>query len=157
MRIPFMSIVLALSAMSLPATSWCDSHVTNGSVGASASAAVSLRVVVPPVVQIVKDRHPAAVDAQTDSLISAAQYLEISTNVRAGFCLDLLRSLDLQSTWQVRVLNEAPVTLVAHEGGYRLCAQRSGYFRLTLQHEFRRTDTSLGLMPWPVRTDLAVI
>lgn len=126
--------------------------------GASASATVRIRVVVPPVVRVLQDVHPRALEAATDQTLTAEQTLVVSTNIRQGYCLDLQNNSRPGTPWQLRSVGGDAVVISPQGDGYRLCGDRPGIHTLVLQHEFQPGADGLAApLPWPVRTELASI
>lgn len=127
--------------------------------GASASATVHIRVVVPPVVRVLQDVHPRALEPTADPTVTAEQTLVVSTNIRHGFCLDLRHNGPPGTPWQLRSVGGDAVAISPQGDGYRLCGDRPGLHTLVLQHEFQPvgTDAPDTALPWPVRTELASI
>lgn len=126
--------------------------------GASASATVRIRVVVPPVVRVLQDIHPRALEPVAAQTLTAEQTLVVSTNIRQGYCLDLQTSRHPGTPWQLRSVGGDAVVITQQGDGYRLCGDRPGIHTLVLQHEFQPDASGPATpLPWPVRTELASI
>lgn len=130
-----------------------------GLQGASASATVRIRVVIPPVVRVLQDRHPSLLDAAPADRLRAEQQLVVSTNLRQGFCLDLHNHLSPDTGWDLKSVGGDAVVITAQDGGYRLCGHRQGVYTLVLQHEFQpvRSLENGRALAWPVRTELTAL
>ncbi|MBX3608415.1 MAG: hypothetical protein KF871_00850 [Hydrogenophaga sp.] len=148
--------LLMLIGLALPLSALPESRLVTGS-GQSASATVKLRVVVPPIVRVLGNQHPAAI-AVADG--SAQQELEVLTTMRQGFCAVLSLNTTGVRQWSVQS-NSAGVQVMRAGDGYRVCAPRNGRYRVALEHRFELDVAGSALttaqLPWPVQTELSAL
>ncbi|MGE0350780.1 hypothetical protein [Hydrogenophaga sp.] len=151
-------LALAASALVLaPSTSIGESVLA--STG-KASATLELRIIIPPVMQVLENSHPLRMDAEASGDWSAEQRLVVVSNMKRGFCVTLRMSAPEVEAWRLNTPKTGGVTLNPVSDGYRLCAPRPGRYTLLLQHEFaaattQRTNT--GALRWPVQTDITAL
>jgi hypothetical protein len=119
--------------------------------GPAASARLTLRVVIPPMVRLQEDAHPAELASDV-----AQQKLVIQTNLRQGFCAALRLANDARTGWTLRVAAGDEVWLQPSAEGYRLCTKGPGLHTVHLEHRFDTPATPDGVpRAWPVRTEIA--
>jgi hypothetical protein len=148
-----------------PATSRAEASFATGPT-AKASASIHFRVVIPPVMRVLENSHPAQLQPSADgSALTAEQRLVVVSNMKHGFCVALRQPTpELATGWQ---LQQAPsegggaVLISPVADGYRLCASRPGRYTLRLQHAFPpATAEQLAratALHWPVQTDLTAL
>lgn len=133
----------AAAPASLPAPpngALADSRIT---------AAVNFAIVIPAVLRLLENDHPAELHSQTApaSPIAALQRVVLVSTFRSGFCMDLrLNPLPAGQApvadWQVNLAalsGAAAATgarVEAFDGGWRVCTRRAGRFELALHHTF---------------------
>lgn len=131
---------------------------TAGPNKAGASASLRIQIVIPPVMRVLENSHPAQLDASGAGDWTAQQRLVVLSNLRGGFCVSLRMSSPDVNGWRLQTPQEGGVTLSPVSDGYRLCAPRPGRYTLMLQHAFEasgnRDNTSLR---WPVQTDITAL
>lgn len=123
--------------------------------GQSASASISIRVVVLPSVRILGDAHPQELAVTPGQPVQALQKLTISTNVTRGFCLQLQSTQRAEDGWKLQLIDGDGMSVAPSQGGYRVCGNSHGTYSMLLQHEF--ATTASARMAWPVRTELHTI
>lgn len=127
-----------------------------------ASTALNFAIVIPAVLRILENSHPAALFSadMTGPLISATQRLVLVSTLGKGFCMDLRLNQQQVEDWQLNVSGSAGTRVEAAEGGYRVCALRPGRFELALQHAFSLKGGKPGgeatgaNLRWPVSVSL---
>ena len=140
----------ALGLLLVPLPGATEAFMTPGS--GPASARLDFRIVIPPVMQVVENSHPAQIDGDQP----VEQRLVVLSNMRNGFCATL-RLTDPQVTgWQLQAEPVGGVTVQTVTGGYHLCASRPGRYTLRLQHDFGHNAQQAALV-WPVRTELTAL
>jgi len=151
-------IALAALALGMPSTSIGERVLVTGAHNTGASASVDIRIVVPPVMQVLENSHPAQLGLPVDGQWHAQQKLVVVSTMKRGFCVTLRLATPQVNDWQLRTLLEGGATLDAVADGYRLCTERAGRYTLLLQHAFA-TETPLdgNALRWPVRTDLTAL
>lgn len=143
---PLLAIIAGLVPV-CPAAA--ESMISTG--GQSASARLTLRVVVPPMVRLQEDAHPAELASDV-----AQQKLVIQTNLRQGFCAALRLANDAHTGWTLRVASGDEVWLQPSAEGYRLCTKGPGLHTVHLEHRFDTPTTPDGVpRAWPVQTEIA--
>ncbi len=151
-------IALAFLALGVPGTSLSESVLITGARSTGASASVDIRIVVPPVMQVLENSHPSLLGVPVDGQWNAQQKLVVVSTMKRGFCVSLRLATPQVEGWQLQTLQGGGTTLSAVADGYRLCTARAGRYTLLLQHAFA-ADTPLAgdALRWPVRTDLTAL
>ena len=131
---PFRSTacLLLAGAALLPASGQAESRFAPPGQGASAS--LNIRIVIPAVMQVLENSHPAEFDGDQP----VEQRLVVLSNMRHGFCASLR-------------LSDPAVA-----DGYRLCTRQPGRYTLRLRHAFG-TGTQQAVLAWPVQTELMAL
>lgn len=150
------TLVTLLGLALLPWSAQAEARLATGS-GASASATVKLRVVIPPMVRVLGNQHPPSI-ALVDA--AAQQELEVLTTLRQGFCAVLRLNTTGVRDWSVRS-SSAGVQVLRTGDGYRVCAPRNGRHRVALEHRFNIDGAldrlSATTLPWPVQVELSAL
>ena len=149
-------IACVLLMLAAPLSARPESRLATGA-NASASAALDLRVVVPPMTRVLDNRHPASLWA-AGGAPEAHQELVVLTTLRQGFCARLRLTSPEVRDWTLRT--RAPGVSVQRTGeGYRVCSPRHGRHTLALHHEFALRDPAdaRAPIPWPVQTELSAL
>lgn len=130
-----------------------------------ASASINFRIVIPPVMRVLENSHPALLQPNADgSALTAEQRLVVVSNMKHGFCVALRQpSPELAAGWQLQQTavdtngSEAVISPLAD--GYRLCTSRPGHYTLRLQHAFPAPNPGLAATArhWPVHTELHIM
>ncbi len=151
---PLVRCLIAMSlTLAIPVSVQAEARLVTGS-GASASASIDFRIVVPPIVRVLENRHPLRVSSSGPQ---ALQQLEVLTTLRQGFCASLRLSAAGVRDWEVRSVGGAAQVLRTGDG-YRVCAPRNGRHQVALEHRFEFDPTAAtGDVPWPVQTDLSAL
>lgn len=143
---PVLALLTGL-ATACPATA--ESVMANGAQ--TASARLTLRVVIPPMVKLQEDSHPSELASGV-----AEQKLVIQTNLRQGFCAALRLSTDVHLGWELRVASGDKVRLQPSGEGYQLCSNGPGVHTVRLEHRFGTSSAPGGApLAWPVRMEIA--
>lgn len=129
----------------------------------SMSARIKITVVIPPVVQILENRHPVSLTfaGEKAARSSAVQRVVLISNLRNGICVELRLAQPQVSGWQMQLSGNANVLVEAAGDGYRLCVRRPGRYEMTLEHEFMLKDATVLMaradtaLDWPVYLNLA--
>jgi len=145
---PTLAVMLGVAAV-CPAAA--ESVVATGAQAATAH--LTLRVVIPPMVRLQEDSHPAELASGV-----VQQKLVIQTNLRQGFCAALRLAAKVPNRWELRVAAGDEVRLQPGPEGYRLCSNGPGRHTVLLEHRF---DTAGGAddtpFAWPVRLEIAAL
>ncbi len=121
-------------------------------------ASLNFRIVVPPVMQLLENSHPARLDLPASGALRAQQKLVVASNLKRGFCITLRVDAPEVDSWRLQAEQQGGVTLLEVADGYRLCAERAGRYTLLLQHEFDAPPgESPKAMAWPVQTDITAL
>jgi hypothetical protein len=121
---------------------------------ARASASLNFRIVIPPVMRVIENSHPAQIGSDQP----VEQRLVVLSNLKHGFCASLRLSDPTMAGWRLQTDEVGGITLQPLADGYRLCASRPGRYTLRLQHDFGTTTTGhQTAMAWPVRTELMAL
>lgn len=149
---PFRSTacLLLAGAALLPASGQAESRFAPPGQGASAS--LNIRIVIPAVMQVLENSHPAEFDGDQP----VEQRLVVLSNMRHGFCASLRLSDPAVAGWRLQADEVGGVTLQAVADGYRLCTRQPGRYTLRLRHAFG-TGTQQAVLAWPVQTDLMAL
>ncbi|MBA4264006.1 MAG: hypothetical protein C0453_02900 [Comamonadaceae bacterium] len=151
-------IALAALALGMPGTGMSESVLISGVANRGASASVDIRIIVPPVMQVLENSHPMQLGEPVDGQWSAQQKLVVMSTMKRGFCVTLRLATPQVDGWQLNALQEGGATLRAVADGYRLCTDRAGRYTLLLQHAFATENPLAGdALRWPVRTDLTAL
>ena len=150
---PLFAALLASAVLLAPSTGMGES--TLGIQGKS-SAALDIRIVIPPVMRVLENSHPRQLEAFADGETSAQQRLVVVSNMKRGFCVSLRRAADL-STWKVQTAPQSGLELSPAADGYHLCGTRPGRYTVVLEHRFGSRDTKATALHWPVQTDISAI
>ena len=126
-----------------------------------ASAALELRVIIPPVMRVLENTHPPQLQAEANGDWSGRQRLVVMSNMKHGFCVTLRLNSPEVNDWRLRAVQGDHITLDPLNGGYRLCAARAGQYTLLLDHAFVATDqtrdAATGALSWPVQTYITAL
>jgi hypothetical protein len=123
-----------------------------------ASAALDFRIIIPPVMQLLENSHPARLDLPTSGAFSAQQKLVVVSNMKRGFCVTMRVDAPQVEAWRLQAPQQGGITLLEVADGYRLCTARPGRYTLLLQHEFDATPGGTqDAMAWPVQTDITAL
>lgn len=117
-----------------------------------ASASLNIRIVIPPVMQVIENSHPA----QIDGTQPVEQRLVVLSNLKGGFCASLRVDPDQLRDWQLQTDEIGGISLQPVTDGYRLCASRPGRYTVRLQHDFGAQSTQAA-RAWPVQTELMAL
>ncbi|PKO69992.1 MAG: hypothetical protein CVU22_02875 [Betaproteobacteria bacterium HGW-Betaproteobacteria-16] len=151
-------IALAALALGMPGTGMGESVQVSGAGGTGTSASVDIRIVVPPVMQVLENSHPEQLGVSEDGQWSAQQKLVVMSTMKRGFCVTLRLATPQVNDWQLQTSQEGGTTLNPLADGYRLCTTRAGRYTLLLQHAFAANNALSGeALRWPVRTDLTAL
>lgn len=155
----WMALCLTAMLVSSPSEAANESF---SAASVSMSARIKITVVIPPVVQILENKHPITLTFAGDktSHSSAVQRVVLISNLRNGICMELRLAQNQVSAWQMRLSGNANVLVEEMGDAYRLCIRRPGRYEMALEHEFMlkdanplaRADTALD---WPVYLSLA--
>lgn len=146
---------LAALALGMPGTGMGESVLVSSAGNTGTSASVDIRIVVPPVMQVLENSHPSQLGVSEDGQWSAQQKLVVMSTMKRGFCVTLRLATPQVNDWRLQTAEEGGTTLSAVADGYRLCTVRAGRYTLLLQHAFAADNAVSGeALRWPVRTDL---
>lgn len=149
--------VLFLLALGVPGTSMGESLRVSGNRSTGASASVDIRIVVPPVMQVLENSYPMHLEGAVDGEWHAQQKLVVVSTMKRGFCATFRLITPTVDGWQLRFQQEGSATLSAVADGYRVCTTRAGRHTLLLQHAFATESLVSDALRWPVRTDLMAL
>lgn len=122
-----------------------------------AGAALDIRIIIPPVMQLLENSHPQQLDSFADGKVSAQQRLVVLSNMRGGFCVSLRRAAPQLGSWELQTAPQSGIQLTPAADGYSLCGTRPGRYTVLLQHHFGTSDRSATALRWPVQTDISAI
>ena len=136
-----------------------------------ASASINFRIVIPPVMRVLENSHPAQLQPNADgSTLTAEQRLVVVSNMKHGFCVALRQpSPELAAGWQLQQTavdangsgSSSGAVLSPLADGYRLCTSRPGRYTLRLQHAFPAPNpgqaATATALHWPVQTELTAL
>jgi hypothetical protein len=149
---PAHALLLMLCA-ALPLAARAESRLVTDR-GSPASAALDFRIIVPPIVRVLGNHHPASLPPPG---AAARQELEVLTTLRQGFCAVLRLNTSGVHGWTVRS-GDAGVQVQRTGDGFRVCALRNGRHRVALEHRFEFDDAATAAQrPWPVQTELSAL
>lgn len=156
---PLFPALLACALLLVPATGIGESALVHqGKAGAS----LDFRIIIPPVMRVLENSHPVALDAEASGDWSAQQRLVVVSNMKRGFCVTLRMSTPEVDAWRLKTAQQDSITLTQVNDGYRVCAPRAGRYTLLLDHEFNAAHKSsgngtAGALRWPVQTDITAL
>lgn len=144
--------VAPLALLLAPMPGAAEATLVTGSTKASTS--LDFRIVIPPVMRVIENSHPARIDSEQP----VEQRLVVLSNLKRGFCASLRLNDASVAGWRLQTDEVGGVTLQPMADGYRLCASRPGRYTLRLQHDFGNTTSGQQTaMAWPVRTELMAL
>ena len=147
-----LTTVATLALLLAPLPGAAQATLVTGS--AKASASLDFRIVIPPVMRVIENSHPARIDSEQP----VEQRLVVLSNLKRGFCASLRLNDASVAGWRLQTDEVGGVTLQPMADGYRLCASRPGRYTLRLQHDFGNTTSGQQTaMAWPVRTELMAL
>lgn len=125
----------------------------------NASAKVDIQVVIPAIMRILEDNHPALLappDEQQGNRPSEQRIVMLST-LRKGFCLAMTLGTRQVASWQMQLKASPHARMETTAGGYRLCVSRAGRHEIALSHDFGLGGQPAGATPldWPVYLSLS--
>jgi hypothetical protein len=147
-------ILLTVATMGLAgicSTGWAAGAVSTDTPGAS--AALDFRVVIPTVMRILDNAHPADLpppDRDT-ARIAVQQRMVLMSTLPRGFCMDLHLGQQTLSDWQLQLSGTPGAWLQASGSGYRLCTGRPGRYDVALNHDFKASNAAEPTRGWPVQ------
>lgn len=115
----------------------------------SNAAQVRITVLVPPLLQLVRNDHPAHLEAVGDGRWQGVQHLSFRSNLAQGTCIELRQRLPHAPRWGVQTL-AGPVRLEGDGEGYRVCSVGPGVVSVTLLHVFEVSPAQAQPTQWPV-------
>ncbi len=157
--------LFALCTCTLCASTAAWANSVTGTDGKPVSAALNFTIIIPAVLRMMENTHPASLPIPESSTtqIAALQRIVVLSTLRRGFCMDLRLNQAQVANWQLQVSGSKSSWVEAVVGGYRLCIARAGRYELALQHEFglkqvsptevSRQPTLLALN-WPVNVSM---
>ena len=156
-------IALCLGTMLVSSPASASASEFRSAAAVTMSARIKITVVIPPIVQILDNKHPVELTftGEKASRTSAVQHVVLISNLRNGICVELRLAQTQVGGWQIRLSGNASVRVEEMGDGYRLCTSSPGRYELALEHEFvlkdasplmARADTALS---WPVYVSLA--
>ena len=146
------SAAAALALLLAPVPGAADAMMATA--GGHASASLNFRIVIPPVMRVIENSHPAQIDGGQP----VEQRLVVLSNLKHGFCASLRLSDPAVAGWRLQTDEVGGVTLQPMADGYRLCASRPGRYTLRLQHDFNATPGGeQAALAWPVQTELMAL
>ena len=152
---PFLACLTTAALLLAPASGMGESRVVNQQ---SASASIDIRIVVPPIMRVLENSHPAQMDPLLGGDWSAEQRLVVLSTMKRGFCVTLHMNTSDVESWRLKTEQVGGITLSPVSGGYRLCTPRPGRYTLVLQHDFGASGNStMQTLRWPVQTDISAI
>lgn len=129
--------------------------------GQGASAGLDFRIVIPPVMRLLENSHPAQLVADLQGRLAGTQTLVVLSNLKRGFCLMLKRPPSegaAATAWNLKALQADGLSADFTAEGWRLCAAGPGRYTWRLQHEFEPAgEGSPRAMSWPVWAELAAL
>jgi hypothetical protein len=134
--------------------------------GQAARASLDFRIVIPPVVRLLDNQHPAQLRRDESGRLSGRQTLVLLSNLKRGACVTLRRpsspAAEAASHWRPQALDDGIATLQPAGDGWRLCTLGPGRHTLRVQHEFEPAAAQAVADPsveptWPVITELTTI
>ena len=143
--------VAAVCLMGVSSMGWAASAFSTDTPGAS--AALDFQVVIPTVMRILDNAHPAdlpAADRDT-ARIAVQQRLVLVSTMARGFCMDLQLGQQALSDWQLQLSGTPGAWLQASTSGYRLCTGRPGRYDVALNHDFKTSNAAEPTRGWPVQ------
>lgn len=152
---------LLMASLTAPVPAAAESGFSAGETKVGAS--LNFRVVIPPVVRVTANDHPAVLAAAQDGTGAqqATQRLAFHTNLRRGMCVDLQLADPGVAQWDVHTDSAVGATLSPAMGGWRLCVSRPGQHDVTLHHTFTLRPAAVAAAPlataWPVQLQLAAL
>lgn len=152
---PLLASLTACLALLAPAPGMGESLVVSqGSAGAS----LDFRIIIPPIMRVLENSHPAELEPVVGGDWTAEQRLVVLSNMKRGFCVSLRMTASDVNLWRVRTEQSGGITLSPVGDGYRLCTSRAGRYTLLLQHEFEASNKrSMQSLGWPVQTDITAL
>lgn len=155
---PSLTAALATLALCIPGTGTAESVLVTGVGGTGASASVDIRIVIPPVMQVIENTHPTQLGMPVNGEWSAQQKLVVHSTMKRGFCVTLRLAAPQVEGWRLQTAQQGGTTLSEVADGYRVCTARPGRHTLLLQHAFATESTAIHpALGWPVRTDLTAL
>lgn len=145
------STLAAAALLSAPVPGAAEAMLATG--GGPASASLNFRIIIPPVMRVIENRHPAQIEGGQP----VEQHLVVLSNLKRGFCASLRLSSPAIAGWQLQTEQVGGITLQAVADGYRLCASRPGRYALRLLHDFGTPTTAQTALAWPVQTELMAL
>jgi hypothetical protein len=147
---PFTLVLTAVLLAGGAAGARADSERITGP--GSASGSLDFRIVVPAVVRLSENQHPAELSAGDGDVHSGRQRLVVSSTLRRGFCVALRLASPAVRGWRLAVPAGSGMTVEQRGDAHHVCAPRPGRYVVELQHEF--LSAGPGPLAWPVQTEL---
>ncbi len=122
--------------------------------GRSASASLDIRIVIPPVLQVLENAPSPQLQPDGAGAWLGQQRLVVVSNLKRGFCAHLRAPDGRAEGWTLDLPAGSGVLAERAADGWRLCSQRAGRHQLDVQHRFQAS----GSVPaWPVATDITAL
>lgn len=151
---PLFPALLAGILLWVPATGSSESVLVHQG---KASTSLDFRIIIPPFVRVLENRHPLLLEFAADETARAEQHLVVESNMKQGFCISLRRTAPHLGTWELQTAFQSEIQLFKVADGYQLCGTRPGQYSVLLQHRFGRNADSTSALKWSVRTDISAI
>jgi len=153
-RLP--AALLSVGLLLTPLAGMGESSLASQARGTGAS--LDFRIVIPPVMQLLENSHPALLYLPASGALSAQQKLVVASNMKRGFCVSMRVDANEVDGWRLQAVQQGGITLLEVTDGYRLCTARPGRYTLLLQHEFvAAPGATHKAMAWPVQTDITAL
>ncbi|NDY93456.1 hypothetical protein [Ideonella livida] len=130
--------------------------------GQGASARLDFRIIIPPVIRLLENRHAAELQADGQGRLRGEQTLVVLSNLKRGFCVTLRRHLPegiVPPAWHLEDEGLGGLSAEPTAEGWRLCAARPGRYTLQLRHAFEPPpgQPAPAAQAWPVWADVAAL
>lgn len=123
--------------------------------GGSASASINIRIIVPPVLQVLENAPASVLQADGAGAWLGQQRLVVVSNLKRGFCAHLRGDAGQDAAgWTLQAQPSAGVLTERVADGWRVCTLRAGRHQLDLEHRFQTRGNAPA---WPVATDITAL
>mgnify|MGYP006176406783 CR=1 FL=1 len=153
---PILAGLTACTLLMSPVTGIGETAVA-GPDKAGASASLRIQIVIPPIMRVLENSHPAQLTPVVGGDWSAEQRLVVVSNMKRGFCVLLRMNSPDVDAWRLKTEQTGGITLSPVSDGYRLCTPRPGRYTLLLQHDFEAARNTIESLRWPVQTDITAL
>lgn len=136
----------------------CMADAAFDTTGSGASARLNFVIKIPAVLRIIDNSHPIQLQSNAEGIATAAQRLELQSNLKQGFCVMLRQPDSGDLSWSMEASSDRASVARQIQGGYHICFSQPGRHVVTLRHRFSAPGSAAhATWSWPLMTEFMAI